>query len=66
MRRYHKNCGGTIINRTCDKCGRHFSRTKNLLNMGIDYEYPEKKKPQKFDEQAYKRRIRRRDDILKR
>jgi len=57
MIRVHKNCGGHIVDRKCLKCGKKFS----LIKYFVTHEIVDKKN--KFDPEAYRRRIRRGDDL---
>jgi hypothetical protein len=53
----HRHCGGRIVNRKCQKCGKTWSRLKYPFAQDVET------KQLKFDEKAYRRRIREGRDI---
>ena len=56
----HSQCGGKISNRKCEKCGKEWNKVKWLIAQDIEHD-----PPVKFDEKAYRKRIRRGEDIWK-
>ena len=60
IRRTHKNCGGTVSNRKCLKCGKTWSRVGYYTASDI-----EEKQTKRFDPDEYRRRIREGRDIPK-
>ena len=53
----HKGCGGTIKKRKCTKCGKTWGRIGYVLTGNIE------SKKVRFDEEAYRRRIKEGKDI---
>lgn len=53
----HRSCGGEVIGRKCQKCGKVWGRTGSALTRDIVA------KKVGFDEKAYKERIRNLKDI---
>ena len=53
----HKGCGGTIKKRKCAKCGKTWGIVGSILTGSIE------SKEVKFDEEAYRRRIKEGKDI---
>lgn len=56
----HSKCGGKIVNKKCEKCGKTWKPLGYLLAGDV-----EKEGEKKFSESEYKKRIRRGDDIWK-
>lgn len=57
IKRIHKGCGGEIVGRKCLKCGKKFGIIKYFTTSDI------LDKKDKFDPVAYRKRIRKGDDI---
>ena len=55
--RTHRNCGGKIVNRKCQKCGKKFGLIKYFVTKDII------DKVDKFDPGEYRKRIREGRDI---
>jgi hypothetical protein len=55
----HRNCGGTIINKVCDRCGKKWNKISYYLS-GKDFDMITKSD---FDANEYRRRIRSGRDI---
>jgi hypothetical protein len=53
----HKGCGGRVEHRVCSKCGKKWSKLRYLVASDLETV------AQKFDEQAYRDRIRNLRDI---
>lgn len=53
----HKGCGGEVKDRKCQKCGKTWSRIRYSLTSEIE------EKQVRFDEKAYRKRIRDGKDI---
>jgi len=58
LRRLHKDCGGLIVKRKCDKCGKTWSRVSYFSSNEIE----DKKEP-RFNPEEYRKRIRDRRDL---
>jgi len=54
----HEKCGGQILNRVCQKCGKKWGKVAYMLAQDVRSE------PVKFDEKAYRKRIREGRDIF--
>ncbi len=53
----HRGCGGRIANRKCQRCGKTWSKLKYPFSRDVET------KELKFDEKAYRKRIREGRDI---
>ena len=57
-KKIHKNCGGLVKDRTCQKCGHKWGRIGYLFPSDIEeVEVP------RFDPKAYRERIRKGKDL---
>ena len=59
----HKDCGGEIKGRRCDKCGKFWSRKAYTFSREIEKVKPTPDKPKEFSEYEYRMSIRRGDHI---
>lgn len=57
LKKIHKGCGGEVKDRKCLKCGKVWSKFEYFLTSEVE------EKREKFDEEAYKKRIREGRDL---